>query len=288
MAKTILQSFQEYKRNLEITSLQTEVVSTRHTNVRKILSDNLKVLDTFLTGSYSRSTMIAPLKEADIDIFAVLNPEYYEKDGQAKLLDIVKRSLKKAYPITSKISRNGQAITITFNDFLVDVVPSFYRKGGGYIIADTISMKWIGTDPRKHIEIMSKSNFEHNGDFVPLVKMIKGWNKNISYNFRSFHLEVMAYHILENVTISDYPSGIRYFFEKGIDYITKKNPDPAGYNDDVGSYINTKGKFESATTAFATALNRALRAEEYALRGYIEESINEWRKIFGSRFPAFG
>ena len=34
--------------------------------------------------------MIAPLAEADIDIFTVLDPEYYEANGQAALLDKVK------------------------------------------------------------------------------------------------------------------------------------------------------------------------------------------------------
>ena len=45
---------------------------------------DFNVLDSFLTGSYSRHTMIAPLNEADIDIFIVLDPSYYEKDGQAQ------------------------------------------------------------------------------------------------------------------------------------------------------------------------------------------------------------
>jgi hypothetical protein len=31
--------------------------------------------------------MIAPLKEADVDIFVVLHPSYYKTDGQASLLE---------------------------------------------------------------------------------------------------------------------------------------------------------------------------------------------------------
>jgi hypothetical protein len=33
------------------------------------VSSEMEVLDSFLTGSYRRSTMIAPLSQADIDIF---------------------------------------------------------------------------------------------------------------------------------------------------------------------------------------------------------------------------
>ena len=72
--------------------------------------------------------MIAPLATADIDIFVILDSKYYEKDGQAALLDKVKRALKATYK-TPEISRNGQAVTITFTDFKVDVVPPSTAKG---------------------------------------------------------------------------------------------------------------------------------------------------------------
>jgi hypothetical protein len=206
------------------------------------------VSDSFLTGSYSRSTMISPLKEADIDIFMVLDSSYYEKDGQAKLLDKVKDVIKKTYTQTPKISRNGQAVTITFTDFVVDVVPAFNRNGGGYLIPNTYLQKWIATDPKMHVKIMSEHNKNHNGKLVPLIKMIKYWNKNISFPFSSFHLEVMALQKLENVNIDDFPSGVRYFFDKAKDYVKKKNPDPAGYNDDVGAYLNTNTKIEGAAS----------------------------------------
>ena len=288
MATTINQSFIEFKANLEITSLQTETVSSRHSNVRDAVKKEIEVVESFLTGSYSRSTMIAPLNQADIDIFTVLKAEYYRSDGQAFLLDKVRDTLKKTYPNTPKISRNGQAVTITFTDFSVDVIPAFYRQGGGYLIPNTITGNWIATDPKKHISISSEQNQSHNGKLVPLVKMIKCWNKNINYHFGSFHLEVMAQQILKGVTISDFPSGVRFFLDKGREYVTKKNPDPSGYNDDVGSYLNSQGKIDEAVSRFTTAYNRAVKAEAFAQEGKIQDAVDEWRKIFGSQFPAFG
>lgn len=77
MATTILSTFQKLKENLEITGLQKSLVSTRQINIREVVEKDLVVLDSFLTGSYSRSTMIAPLKEADIDIFIVLDSKYF-------------------------------------------------------------------------------------------------------------------------------------------------------------------------------------------------------------------
>ena len=128
------QSFLKLKENLEITGLQRSTVSSRQQNVREVVEAGLTVLDSFLTGSYSRNTMIAPLKEADVDIFVVLDDSYFyhydrKNGGQAGLLDFLKRTLRKTYTRTPDISRNGQAVTLRFTDFVVDVVPSFSREG---------------------------------------------------------------------------------------------------------------------------------------------------------------
>jgi len=235
----------------------------------------------------------APLKEADIDIFVILDNKYFyhydgRNGGQARLLDLLKRALRRTYPKTPDISRNGQAVTITFTDFMVDVVPAFYGQRGGFLIPNSISQSWVSTDPKKHVEIWSASNGEHNGDLVPLIKMLKGWNRTINNFFMSFHLEVMVLQILEGVKISDFPSGARYVFDQGRNYVTKQNPDPAGYKGDVGAYLNTRDKISNAVSRFETAYSRAIRAEDYAERYSIPEAIDMWRKIFGHYFPAYG
>lgn len=292
MAFTIQASFSKFKQNLEISDLQAGTVSTRQNSVREVVEEDLEVLDSFLSGSYMRNTLISPLKEADIDIFFVLDPKYYhhyngQNGGQSGLLDRVKNVLKRTYTNTPKISRNGQAVSITFTDFIVDVVPCFNRQGGGFLIPNSNSQTWISTNPKVHVSLSSDANKKHNFDFVPLVKMIKRWNKYNGTYFRSFHLEVLALQIFTNVTITDFPSGIRYFFDKAIPLMDVQVKDPAGYDDDVGRYINGE-KIKEAKSKLETALNRALKAEEYARNDKIELAVNEWIKIFGDYFPAFG
>jgi hypothetical protein len=293
MATTIQQSFLKFKQNLEISGLQGATVSTRQQKVREVLEAVLTVEDSFLTGSYSRSTLIGPLKEADVDIFVVLPPDYYyhyngTNGGQAGLLDWVKRTLRRTYTRTPDISRNGQAVTIRFDDFVVDVVPGFRRQGGGFLIPNSVRKNWLETDPKKHVDLMASSNQRHHGDLVPLVKMIKAWNKSIGKHFHSFHLEVLALQILEGITISDFPSGARYYFDKGRTLITQKNLDPAGYGDDVGAYINTQEKIQEAARKFQLAYDRSLKAEGYARRGNIAAAVEMWVTIFGDYFPAYG
>ncbi len=293
MTTTITQAFNTLKTNLEITGLQTQTVSTRQKNVREVLDSGLNVLDSFLTGSYSRKTMIAPLGDADIDMFIVLSStDFYkyngQNNGQAGLLDLVKRTLKKTYTKTPSISRNGQAVTIVFTDFKVDVVPSFYREGGGFLIPNSIHQSWIATNPKKHVELVSSANSLHDGKFIPLIKMIKSWNKNKGGFFQSFHLEVLALDILKDVTISDFPSGFRFFIDKAREKITNKNPDPAGYAGDVGSYINTQNKINKAVSLIQSAYESAINAEDYERRGYTRDSFIKWKEIFGNYFPSYG
>jgi hypothetical protein len=261
MPVTIYQGFEKLRQNLEITGLQESTVSTRQRTVREAVSSEMEVLDSFLTGSYRRSTMIAPLSQADIDIFIVLNPSYYAVDGQTSLLDRVRRVLLRTYTKTPAISRNGQAVTITFTDFKVDVVPGFYRTGGGYLIPDAILKRWIETDPKKHIGLWSDANRAHNGDLIPLIKMVKGWNRTHSSLLRSFHLETLILQILNNVRISDFPSGVRYVFDKARTQVQYTVADPAGYGGNVGAYLNTPDKMNEVTSRLETACQRALEAE---------------------------
>lgn len=292
MVTTVQQGFQKLKSNLEITNLQASTVSTRQANIRTVMDAGMVVLDSFQTGSYARSTMIAPLSEADIDIFFVLDVKYFhnyngQNGGQAGLLDAVKRTLRRTYTQTPDISRNGQAVTIRFDDFDVDVVPGFYRNGGGFLIPNSNTSSWLETDPKKHVELMSASNKVHNGDLVPLIKMIKGWNKKHSAFFRSFHLEVLTLEILKNVTMSDFPSGIRFYFDKARELVKQKNLDPAGYGDDVGKYINSSN-MDEAVRKFELGYERALKAEDFAAKGYHNYAIDMWQKVFGDYFPAYG
>lgn len=86
---------------------------------------------------------------------------------------------------------------------------------------------------------MSGANVSHEGDLVPIITMIKGWNKSQGSFFRSFHLEVLALSAFQNVRITDFRSGLRFFFEKAAQAVTYPAYDPAGYGDDVGRYLQS-------------------------------------------------
>jgi hypothetical protein len=171
-----------------------------------------------------------------------------------------------------------------FTDFKVDVVPAFHRKGGGYLIPNTSLGRWIGTDPKKHVELWTASNKAHNGDLVPLIKMVKGWNKSGDV-FKSFHLETLVRHVLTGIRIDSYPSGLRYAFDKAREHIKAKLPDPAGYNDDVGAHVNTQAAMEKVIESLTYAYNVAVEAERL---GDTAAAFDKWRVLLKDYFPAYG
>ena len=288
MATSVLQAFREFGQNLEITDLQATTVSTRQQNVRAAVEKRLSVLDSFLTGSYRRHTMIAPLKEADVDVFVVLSSSHFERNGQAALLERVRQVLRETYPETPRISPNGQAVTISFTDFEVDVVPGFGRQGGGYLIPDSTKSRWIETDPKRHVDIWAEANKVHNGDLVPIMKMLKAWNRAHSATLRSFHLEVLVLQTFDRVTISDYPSGARFFFDKARTRELTTAPDPAGYGDAVGGYLDSITKIHAVVERLETAYTRAREAERFDGEGRTRAAVEKWQTIFGDYFPAYG
>ncbi|RVK48207.1 nucleotidyltransferase [Sinorhizobium meliloti] len=287
MVRTIADAFRVLRSNLEITGLQEQTVASRQKAIREVLARDFIIKDTFLTGSYRRSTMIRPLKEADVDIFIVLDVKYYRDDRKRALLESIKKSLRKTYTKTPDIRPDGSAVTVTFTDFKVDVVPAFYRKGSGYLIPSLELNKWISTDPKKHVEIWTAANKAHNNDLVPLIKMIKGWNKSRNL-FKSFHLETLILKALDGVTITDYPSGMRYVFDKGITLVQYKLADPAGYSDDVGAHVDTKAKIQLLVDRLIWARDRAMEADAMAADGNVANAINKWRLIVPSYFPRYG
>jgi hypothetical protein len=293
LVKTVTEGFKTLRSSLEITQPQQQAVSGRQQSIREYLKNSkFDINDDFLIGSYARQTMIGPLSDADVDIFFVLDSKYYHEaqknnEPQASLLDRVRSLINNKYPSTA-VSRNGQAVTIKFTDYYVDVVPGFLTQSNDYLIPDSVTKRWIYTNPKKHNAVMAQTNAKLSNNFIPLIKMIKCWNRNIGSYFSSFHLEVLGTNIFTGLTISDFPSGALTYFNNGILKIDQRCPDPAGFDDDLGTYLNSAEKKLHAKRLFEKAMNHAQEAILYDGKGKPDLAIAEWKHIFGNYFPAYG
>ena len=285
---TRVQAFDRLRRNLELTGLQERTVAARHKAVRSAVAAQLDVTDDFLTGSYRRQTLIGPLKAADVDIVVVLDRAYRDRGARA-VLDAVRRALLAEYPSTPKISRNMHAVTVTFSDFVVDVVPAFARPWwteGGWEICDSGSDSWIVTDPKKHVDISAAANRTHKGDLVPIVKQLKAWNRTVNRPLRSFHIEVLAWSVFGtswwwHTEMSSDWECVRHFFDKARPKLSQQLPDPAGSGGDVGAYLNGSA-LQAAISKMTTAHERCVGADEAAKAGRTQAMHDVYAHVFGS------
>lgn len=289
------EAFECLRTKLELTGLQERTVAARQKSVRAAVERQLTVVDSFLTGSCRRQTLIRPLSRADVDVVVVLDASC-RKVGPRAVLDQTRKALLAEFSKGTKISRNGQAVTITFTDFIVDVVPAFARPWWStwdeesWHICDSGSGGWIATSPKRHVAISSKANELHDGQLVPRIKQLKAWNRTVGAPLRSFHLEVLAWSIFGRSSwwyhseASDWDSA-RYFFKKARGRLRESISDPAGTGKDVGAYLRGDALDEAVSKA-ESALKRCERAEEAAKNGDLAAMHEAYRRVFGDYYPS--
>lgn len=294
VAKTVESAFGEFKTNLEITNRQEGLVSTRRTGVVDALAKSLTLHPerSKLIGSYDRHTLTKYLSEGDVDVMVVLhygeNKGYDSADGTAKVLDRFKAILDPAYPSTT-IRRDRNCVTMAFSDFRLDVVPAFKNDGGYYRIPDSVRRNWLQTDPFTFAGLITKVNKQMDGDFIPLVKMIKAWNRQHDWPIRSFHLECLMYNRYKGYTKGyTYSSMVKTFFEALPALLQTAVYDPVR-GDRVDGYMDL-GTPTRRSKAVAKARSAATQsAAAYADQdNYPITSIGQWKALMGDFFPSYG
>lgn len=298
MSTTIKQSFEEYASNLNIKDRQSEIVSNCRANVTKKIGNELTLHpeESKVIGSWDRNTLIRYLSEGDVDVMVILhygdNKDWYTSDGTIYALDKFKSILDDAYPDTPK-RRDVNCITMQLSEFRLDVVPAFKWGDGGkeyYKIPDSIQKLWLPTDPFTFAEKITEVNTRMEDTFVPLIKMIKGWSREVGHPIRGFHLECMMYnHYKSYDKAYSYDSTINVFLDKLPGYLSSACYDPIT-SDRVDTYLDN----DAETTDREIAINKAKKASEKADEAYNDRekypitSIKEWKDLLGEFFPAYG
>lgn len=285
-------AFTLLKSNLEITPTESGLSSTRQQLIRAHLDRHWDIAEDFLTGSYKRDTKTKPLK--DVDIFVVLDPKgrqaRYGDKRPDEILNELKQILEKNDTWKGKVTIDRMAAVISYGGDVAsfDVVPAFKgsranQKARGYHIPDTLTGDWINTDPSEHEAQATAKNKECADKWVPLVKMIKGANRELDEPVQpSFLLEVMALDIVERP--GTYQDELRVFFATAAERLDETWPDPAGLGPDVNAEMTPAQRTE-AEKALRGAAETARRAIWMEDNGQERTAVEEWRKLFGNRMP---
>lgn len=290
---TITEAFETFRKRLELSRTEQEDAARRHKSVRNCLRNQFDIERDFLTGSYARHTKTKPLK--DIDIFFCLGRDdgHWREQKPKDVLDAFKNCLATEYGATS-VEVGRRCVTVDFAKrnptvdmegkiLSNDAVPA-YVTSEGYEIPDQVLGRWIKTNPKVHSTATTDKNQSLGGKWVPLVKMLKRWNRSTGNLIRpSFLIEVMALDLVRP-PFTSYPSEVRHFFAAAMDGIDHEWPDPAGLGPSVSDQMTCEER-ESAKQKLREAEMSAARASRLEQQGRNGEALALWREIMGKYFP---
>ncbi|MCY3537682.1 MAG: CBASS oligonucleotide cyclase [Cyanobacteria bacterium MAG IRC4_bin_6] len=290
---TVTEAFETFRKRLELSKTEQEDAIRRHKSVRECLRSEFDIKRDFLTGSYARHTKTKPLK--DIDIFFCLgeSDDHWRNEEPKDVLSAFEKCLAAQYGATN-VETGRRCVTVTFPKrnptadmegkvLSNDAVPA-YSISGRYEIPDGQIGKWIKTNPEVHSAATTKKNKSLDGKWVPLVKMLKRWNRSADCPIQpSFLIEVMALELVDP-PFTSYPSEVRRFFAAAMDGINREWPDPAGLGPAVSDQMTPEDR-ELAKQKLREAEMSAARASMLEQQGRNGEALALWGNIMGKYFP---
>jgi len=294
MANTLKSAFSTYSSNLEITDRQEGAVSNCRRNVTNTLAKELTLHPTpsLVIGSWDRHTLTRYLSEADVDVLIVLhysqNSNWHPATGAKAALAKFKQILQAKYKSTPMRIDNN-CVTMKLSQFRLDVIPAFVFNDGSYRIPDVARGGWISTNPISFASLITNVNANMDRTFVPIIKMVKGWNRANGWPIRSIHLETMLYEHYKSYSQSyTYDSTLKVFFQALPGYLSLACYEPIT-GDRLDSYLDT-----TVTRSRSSAIVKAQRAAAKATEAYsyqgtnVRKSIELWKSLMGDFFPNYG
>lgn len=290
---TVEEAFEKFRQRLELSETEKQDAIRRHNDVRECIRAGFDIERDFLTGSYARHTKTKPLK--DVDIFFCLGEKdrHWRGKPPAEVLNAFEKCLAEKYG-ADNVDPGRRCVTVEFEKrnptadeegkvLSNDAVPA-YELEDCYEIPDRDLGKWIKTDPDIHKEKSTAKNKDCGGKWVPLVKMLKRWNRSADKPIApSFLIEVMALELVDP-PFTTYPGEVRRFFAAALGGIMKDWPDPAGFGPPVSDQM-TEDKRSKAAEALRAAEVKAARAVRLEQQGKTGEALALWREIMGKYFP---
>ncbi len=168
--QSILEEFEKLRSKIEPNENEKSSISASHTKMRTMLenSTDVKIVGTFLTGSYARDTMIRPLK--DVDFIVQVHYGQHKNDTPMQLLNKISRVLRSAYPLTPVIITQP-CITVKFSYCHFEVVPAigFSDNEELFKIPAVSGLGWQQTYPKIPHKWMTQENKQAGGLFKPTV-----------------------------------------------------------------------------------------------------------------------
>lgn len=282
--------FEEFIDGLQIANLDEETKRVKEITKRLNKSywdsesdeDNCTVV-----GSLGRETAVKNFSDIDM-IFVLpkgLKKQYDEHkgNGQSKLLQDVKKEIKKRYPKTI-VRGDGQVVVVSFESInkIVEVCPVFERTDGAYEYPDSNNGgSWKKTDPIPEIEESISFIAETESNYKYTCNLMRAWKSNIGFKFGGLLIDTLVYRFFEeyedhkNASFGDYLALLKDLFS----YLKGRNKDQ--------KYWYALGSNQQVYNKKGTFVSKAKQAHGQ-IKDLTEESEDLYdvlQDVFGAAFP---
>jgi hypothetical protein len=216
--------------------------------------------------------------------------------NSTKVLNKIKSSL---YLIPNykqaDIKRTGEAVFLGLKSYdwnfdIVPAVPVSIEQGSTdhYLIPDGTGY-WKRTDPRRDQKKISEANQKHNGNLIPIIRLLKYWNDKY-YDvpkISSYYLETMLIHGFGSyLPMNNIRGNIRLAFTLLSSAVLGSCPDPKGLEADLDTHASWEDRYKVYAVAQLMA-KYAAEATVWENNNNDKAAIETWRKVFPD-FPAYG
>lgn len=295
---TISKSFETMLSRLEPKIIQKRAIQKSRETIDNVLKNSPKISlvtqrqPSFLTGSYKRNTLIRPIQ--DIDLYVLVHFGFHA-DGKKPIFILreMARVLRNRF-IRTRIRVDSPCVIVKFNEYIFEVVPAIYHTDDDqcYQIPGPGARKWIDCYPHVPDKWLTNSNYLNDKKFVPLIKILKQWNKHNNVGLKSFHLELLTGMVFDQTSeIVNYPQSVNDWMHFVSDWIHYYHSsfirEPGKHYTHVDDYLysdfeklqKVRRKLKIAQKRTETALKRWIDGKEIAAKRL-------WKQMFGDMFPA--
>lgn len=286
----VAETFRGFINNLSISNRAE--ISRRYKRITKCLNKSYRdsesgTSNSLQVGSYGRHTAINGISDLDMvfelpwSVYTRFNK--YEGNGQSALLQEVKKFIKTTYNNTN-IKGDGQVVVISFDNYVIEVLPSFKNQDGSYTYPDsTGDGGWKITKPRLEIDALNALNKTSNGNLKNLCKMVRSWKNKVGAPIGGLLIDTLCYNFInENKEYND-RSFIYYdWLSRDIfKYLSLIDKDQKyWFAPGSNQKVYKKGNFIAKAKKSHSKCLKAIEKEKY------KTAYTLWKGIYGSSFPS--
>lgn len=254
------------------TSTQFDGARSHRAAIESRLDAYLGVHEMFEIGSLRHGTGVWIYSDADY----LVSLKGIQPSSPWTMLNKVKEQLQARFPSTTVITRRP-AVVCKFSDGDVEVVPG-YSASSGYYVANPAD-GWMLTYPKDHNKYVTNVNGKHNGEVKKLVRQVKVWKYRRNVPVSSCYLEMRTAKHMEGES-SCVPLWDLYLtLKKMRDAELAAMNDPTGLGSRFGACSSETNRLV-AMSKLNTAVDRALKAKDYAKDGWESLAIGQLKLLF--------